>query len=505
MSNFLFIAAVACSIGLTPTDSAGASESFVVDTLDALRIAMKAAKPGAVIEVADGSYDLQRDLEFKRLQGTLNAPITIRAKNRLQATITGDHVVKVRDSEHFVLEGFRFRMRADVYGKNGALRLRCSHHCRIAHNDFELDERNTDDKNQTWLTVDGHGSGYNRIDHNRFANKSKKGHFLFITGEDQYVSQHDLIERNHFVDRAYGNDANEYETIRVGESRVGNQSGKSYTIIRENLFQRCQGEDELVSCKVGGCSFSCNTVVDCHGSVVFRNGNDSVYSGNMILNKYHSRPFDAYRAGGIRFYGAGHRVFNNYFEGLNGTSMKAPLALMHGAPAGSGALGVADGLPATDCEVVHNTWVRCAQLRLGISSEKRPLKPKQCVFANNIVCETDDKRLLNIHEGEGITFGGNILYATRGKDTGIEEAAYTSEEFLITDPKLELRGETFRLSPDSPAVSAATFAFAYVDEDIDGAPRGNKRDIGADEYSTETINRPLSPTEVGPLQSKQSR
>ena len=186
-------------------------------------------------------------------------------------------------------------------------------------------------------------SGFNRIDRNRFSGKSKEGHYIFITGEDMRVSRHDLIERNYFVDRVYGNDANGYETIRVGESRIGNRGGKCLTTIGENLFERCQGEDEIVSFKVGGCSFVDNTVLNCHGSIVFRDGNDGIFSGNMILNTDAASPFDDYRAGGVRFYGSGHRALNNYFEGLNGTSMKAPLALMPGAPAGSGALGVVDG------------------------------------------------------------------------------------------------------------------------------------------------------------------
>jgi hypothetical protein len=243
-----------------------------------------------------------------------------------------------------------------------------------------------------------------------------------------------------------------------------------------------------------------NTLVNCHGSVVFRNGNDGVFASNIVVNRYDKLPFENYRAGGVRLYGSGHRVFNNYFEGLNGTSAKAPLALMHGAPSGSGVLGVADGLPATECEVVHNTWVGCAQLRLGYESEKRPLRPSRCVFANNIVCETKDERLLRLFEADGVTFLGNILHATHGKETGVGELDYSESAFKISDPGLEKRGGLFRLKPGSPAIDAAVKPFLFVRRDLDGESRDDKPDIGTDEYlpDANTFRTPLVPSEVGP-------
>ena len=475
-------------------------QPVVVATLDELRETIKRAKPGWVIEIPAGKFTLKRDLELKRLQGTPDTPITIRAQQPLQTEFSGDHIIKIRDSQHFVLEGFRFTLKSDVHGKSGALSVRNCHHCRITGNDFQLDETGTDDKNQTWLTIDGESSGHHRVDHNRFASKTKKGHYLFITGEDDFVSQHDVIQGNHFVDRGYGNDQNEYETIRVGESNIGNVDGKSHTKIIGNLFQRCQGEDEIVSLKVGGCLFLDNTVINCHGSVVFRDGSDGVCAGNFFLNTYTDHPFAAFRAGGVRFYGSGHRVYNNYFEGLDGTSLKAPLAIMHGAPAGSGALGVADGLPATDCVVVHNTWVRCSQLRLGHASKKRPLPPQNCEFSNNIVFETKDSQLLQLYEADGIRCRNNLLLANRSKETGIEKMNVQNNEFMVVDPKLKKQEGIYRLASGSPAIDAAHGTFDFVQSDINAIPRDEQPDIGADEFRPNwTMRRkPLIASEVGP-------
>ncbi|MEQ8208736.1 MAG: polysaccharide lyase 6 family protein [Lacipirellulaceae bacterium] len=466
--------------------------------MDELRAAIKTAKPGSIIEVAKGTYELQRDLELKRLVGTPKLPITIRAGFLLQTRFIGRHVVKVRDSRHLVLEGFRFAMDEAAGGKNGLVSVRNCQDCRITRCDFSMRGAEDSEKNHTWLTLYGGASAHNQVDHNRFSGKRGRGYYLFITGEGDYVSQGDLIRRNHFVDRTYGKDENEFEAIRIGESRIGNVGGKSHTTIRENLFERCQGEDEIVSFKVGGGKFLTNSVIDCHGSIVFRDGNDGVFAGNFVIKTYQERPFADFRAGGVRFYGSGHRVYNNYFQGLDGTSMKAPLAIMHGAPAGSGAQGVADGLPASDCQVVHNTWVRCAQLRLGHASKKRPLPPENCEFSGNIVCETNDSQLLNLFEADGISFSGNILYANRSKETGIESREFSEREFRVVDPLLKQSEGLYRLSTESPVVDAAQAKYEFLTHDIDQEARDLKPDVGADELGTSSVRKPLTPSEVGP-------
>ncbi|MFC1718420.1 polysaccharide lyase 6 family protein [Candidatus Poribacteria bacterium] len=395
------------------------------------------AVPGDVIELADGVYAFSEDLNIKQKKGDEQKPITIRAKNRLKAEITGKCRIRIRDSEYVVLEGLRFTMSADLGGKGGAVNLEGCKHCRITSCHFELDESSASDGNQTWLTVDAEGSGYNRIDHNLFQNKVKEGHYIFVTGDGDYMSQHDLIDHNHFRDRAWGNDENGYETIRGGESKVGNRDGGMFLTVSDNLFERCDGEDEMVSFKCGDCAFLRNTVIDCNGSVVLRTGNRSVVAGNFFLETDEEKPFPDHRCGGVRFYGSDHKIHNNYFENLNGYGMLAPLNIMHGAPAGSGACGGADCLPAIRCEVAHNTWVNCRELRIGYDSDKRPLPPSDCVFANNIVYGSNDKgKLLHLFEVEGIKFSENIIYPTESTRTGIEHENLESNEFRIVDPAL---------------------------------------------------------------------
>ena len=56
-----------------------------------------------------------------------------------------------------------------------------------------------------------------------------------------------------------------------------------------------------------------------------------------------------------------------------------------------------------------------------------------------------------------------------------------------------------RLQSGSPAIEAAVGMFPAVTVDLDGQPRADKKDKGADEFSSEPIiARILSPNDVGP-------
>ena len=59
----------------------------------------------------------------------------------------------------------------------------------------------------------------------------------------------------------------------------------------------------------------------------------------------------------------------------------------------------------------------------------------------------------------------------------------------------------WRLSANSPAIDSSEF-YSFVINDVDGQTRIGTNDIGADEYSSSTIiNRPLTPSDVGPNSS----
>jgi poly(beta-D-mannuronate) lyase len=56
-----------------------------------------------------------------------------------------------------------------------------------------------------------------------------------------------------------------------------------------------------------------------------------------------------------------------------------------------------------------------------------------------------------------------------------------------------------RLAESGPAIDSAVGSFPFVTVDLDGQPRLEPRDKGADEFSSApVVARVLSPTDVGP-------
>ena len=68
------------------------------------------------------------------------------------------------------------------------------------------------------------------------------------------------------------------------------------------------------------------------GSLSFRLGHDNKAYGNYFYGTGASDSVtdDNYQTGGIRIYGADHSVYDNYMEGLSGTSWRLPLLIDNG-------------------------------------------------------------------------------------------------------------------------------------------------------------------------------
>ena len=477
-----------------------ASECVSVKSVGELRAALDCAVPGDVIEVADGTYTLSSDLTIRR-SGTEQAPLRVRAKTLGRAEITGMGEVLFDHVDWVVMEGFKFTHCARYRGWPwGNITMQDCHHVRFTRNHLRLNEsRAASPKGvQQWVCITGPTSHHNRIDHNIFERKTLGGDFISVTGDaygGKCMSQHDLIDHNHFRDFRYGDGANMLETLRAGSN--DDYHSEAYLTVADNLFERCNGEGEMMSFKCSRAYVLRNTIIDCNGLICLRSGDDSVVAGNFVIQTDAANP--KLRYGGVRFYGKGHKVHNNYFENLNGTGFAAPLNLMPGQPWSKMPRG-APVPPAVDCEVVFNTWVDCHSLRVGYNSSTRPVPPKNCTFANNIICGHRQRHpLLRVFEAEGITFSGNIISPTEGVATGVPDGL-GQEQFRIVNPQLVRSRGLWRVSgTSSPAVDAAGGVHSGVTIDMDGQPRDGKPDVGADELSAEPIRSGLlTPKDVGP-------
>jgi poly(beta-D-mannuronate) lyase len=380
--------AMAVSFTLMLVARAWASTTVTVRSLAELEEAIRNLGPDSTILLSDGEYKTAKPIRIEGKRGTPENPIILRAEHRGQAVIGGLAGFVIRDCENLVIEGLTFTEDAD----QPAVLLDNCRQVRVARNLFCLSERATPRRMEHWVYVVGARSGENRIDHNRFVHKVNHGSPVFVRGDDSALvcSQHDRIDHNYFRDTVYANGENGHETIRTGSNDLGASGRSSFTIIEENLLERCSGESEIMSLKSSDNIVRNNTLLNCRGTICLRLGNRNVVSGNFVIATGGES-----RTGGVKLYGFDHRIFNNYFQGLTGKRHEAPLALISGTldtpttdNIGKKYADLTAAAP-TRCWIAFNTWIDCAPLQFGISKDKqRTFIPDDCTFVSNIVVRT---------------------------------------------------------------------------------------------------------------------
>lgn len=274
--------------------------------------AVKRAQPGETVVVADGEYS---DLDLKiEGQGAQDQPVTIRAATPGGVVLTGRSGIALK-GDHLVLDGFWFT-RGHAPGKQ-VIDISGSH-CRLTNTVIDgynpPDPEETEDK---WVSLRGQ---YHRVDHCTFHQKISKSVTLTVWRQPGKPDHH-TIELNHFHTRTKGAQGNGYETLRIGTSEESESD--SVTMVKSNLFEKCDGEMEAVSVKSGACLLQDNTFAECAGTLTLRHGRGSRVERNLFAGKRKDG------TGGVRVYGSGHIVRGNVFIGLTGRGGGA-LSLMAG-------------------------------------------------------------------------------------------------------------------------------------------------------------------------------
>jgi poly(beta-D-mannuronate) lyase len=414
--------------------------------------------PGDALVMADGTWTDQA-IVF-RGKGTPDRPLSLRARTPGKVNLTGKSSIEI-DGEHLVVSGLYLR---GASAKDGV--KISGRGCRLT------DTAIVDCDDKFYVHMFGVS---NRLDHCFLAGKTSDSPTLQVETEGQ-PNRHQ-IDHNHFGPRPpLGRNGG--ETIRVGYSHQSMR--ESGTVVERNLFERCDGELEIVSNKSCGNVYRFNTFLDCAGMFTLRHGNRCTVEGNFFLG-HHKKG-----SGGIRVIGEDHTVVNNYIEGVE-----------------KGGFWVTAGIPdspldgyfrARNVLIAFNTVVDsrgpCVELDAGFGTSRRTLRPEHVTIANNVFSVPEGGALLEGVEGEAFVWAGNIAWgATAGPaHPGIRRA----------DPRLDRSGDgLLRPAPSSPVRDAAG-AVEAVKTDIDGQPRGGKSDAGCDELADGPVtNRPLSAADVG--------
>lgn len=352
---------------------------LLVKSADELEQAVKVAKPGAAIALANGQYkNFQASLVGLGNEGK---PILIHAQSPGKVVLTGESSVEINGT-WLVFSGFVFTDGNPPTAKNAndvsAIKLKGTHNrvTETAIIDYSLNYKgspNTDPSKTGYHKWIGIWGQYNRVDHNLFRGK-KGGGVLLTVWRDTSEPNFHQIDHNAFIDVAYGNEANGWETIRVGDSTQSQSS--SNTVVEHNYFERCDGEIEIISNKSGGNIYRRNTFINSRGTLTLRHGSGAIVNNNVFL--IDNKSF----GGGIRVSDKNHVIRNNYVEGARGPSTHwgGIVLLAHSVKA-----PLNDYWPVESVLIENNTIINSTN-SVVIGAGRAAQSPISATFRDNVVC-----------------------------------------------------------------------------------------------------------------------
>jgi poly(beta-D-mannuronate) lyase len=453
---------------------------FIVANADDIETAMETAQPGDTLVMNDGTWT-DAEIDFVGV-GTADGPITLRPQTPGGVLLTGVSQMRISGS-YLVVSGLHFKD-GTIENSDHVVQFRGplgeATHCRFTNSVIE--SYSGPDLNDKYHYVSLYGQN-NRIDHNRFLDQQNIGPQIvaWLDESADPISAFHRIDSNHFGDRPRGW-ANGFETIRLGDSDTSGVD--AHIVVENNLFERVDGEIEIISSKSNFNIFRYNTFRQSMGTLTLRHGNNNTVEGNFFLGE------NAVDSGGIRVVGQNHKIFNNYIADVDDEA--------------DGAISIAAGvantplngyLQVTDCVIAHNTIVNVAGAGItfdwGIGSSNRSLLPADLTIEGNLILNSGDSSFEGA-EGTGHAFASNIAF---GATLGIPARA----GILEVDPLLRPTPVAGVLSPTSgsPAIDGATGSALFSD-DMYGRARIGLFDVGADEASTDPVVRlPLTTFNTG--------
>lgn len=448
-----------------------------------------------------------------RGNGTVANPVVLMAQTQGMVVLNGSSRISFAgqyvevNGLHFhngTLSGadvIAFRISSSETANNSTLR-----NCAITN--YNPPINTTDSK---WVSLYGQN---NRVEYCSFENKTNSGTLLVVWLTSGRVANHH-IANNYFGYRnanldSNGNEINGQEIIRIGDSSTSMTFAN--VEVYNNVFERCNGEIEIISNKSCGNVYRNNLFFECRGMLTLRHGNNCTVDGNYFIGNNVSN------SGGVRIIGENHVVVNNYFENLRGTGFRAALCMVRGKE--NSALN--EYFQVKNALVAFNTMVDCSQsFSINYNSTSSiTLPPINSTIAHNVVHNTRS------------SYNNITVYPTNVASMSVEWknnimglGSYSGISFNSTqiaqnvNVKMQQTNDPIPIyepANDSELASFATAEIILVQNDIKGRQRigsnktpgatqlgGNvsksmpaKSDVGAfflqTTTSTETVNRSLS-------------
>lgn len=267
--------------------------------------------PGDKVIMKSGEWKSQL-INFKG-KGTAEKPITLVAETKGGVVLSGNSNLKI-DGEWLVVDGLSFKngssLKDDV-----VIFTKTTSNSRLTNTSIE--NYNPSDKTLDYKWVSLYGN-HNRVDHCSITGKAHQGTTLVVWLDDK--PNYHQIDHNYFGPRPELG-ANGGETIRIGTSAFS--MNDSYATVQNNIFDKCDGEVEIISIKSGFNKIMNNLFYECAGTVTFRHGNNSEVSNNYFIAN------NVTNSGGIRLIGENQKVHGNYLYKVAGRTLRSAISVMN--------------------------------------------------------------------------------------------------------------------------------------------------------------------------------
>lgn len=374
------------------------SEHYLVRDQSEYAHALKQIEAGDIIILANGEW---RDFELVITgKGRKDAPITVISEEAGKVVLTGQSSLRI-GGEHILVTGLVFKdgysPRGEVisFRRNKEDLASNSRVTEVVIDNFSKPDRYDDDY---WVGMYGRN---NRFDHNHIVGKTNKGVTLAVRLDTPGSRNNGhRIDHNYFGPRPVLG-SNGGETIRIGTSTYSMFT--SGTIVEDNVFDRTDGEVEIISSKSGGNTYRGNVFLRSRGTLTLRHGDDNLVERNVFLG--HGKDY----TGGIRVINKNQTVRDNYMEGLRGTGFSSALTVMNGVPNSP----VNRYVQVENARIENNTVVDSARITLGAGAdEERSAPPIASVFKNNLLGGVGTGSFVEVDaDVSGISFSGNRVLA----------------------------------------------------------------------------------------------
>ncbi|MGQ7947374.1 chondroitinase-B domain-containing protein [Flavobacterium sp. WC2509] len=426
MRNLLFFVVVFMLFSFGKKES---GSGIKVKNQEELKTAIKNAVAGDEIILSNGVW---KDIQIKFYgKGTKDAPIVLRAETAGKVFIEGLSDLKIG--------GVYLEVRG-LYFKNGHTPSKSvidfhidseniANNCKVSDCVIEnFTQLNRNEKDH-WIEFWGR---HNQLNHCSITGKSNSGPTVFVGLEgNEHINNYHQITNNYFGPRPRKGGPHG-ETLQIGDSNTS--MVPSYTNVANNLFERCDGEVEIISNKSNNNEYRNNIFYKCEGSLVLRHGNYCTIDGNLFIGDDSSEFM-----GGIRVINTGHLVTNNYFYKIKGKEFRSALAVMNGVPKSP----QNRYNQVTDVVVAYNTFVDCKtpwQFSVGANMDKsdvlpaqeiRSARPERMIVANNVIYNAKDEFPIKAYDKvDGILFKNNIINSINKSD--IKNEGIKTKQLTVT-------------------------------------------------------------------------